>query len=169
MFLIVLVAYAQMGYVLFGSEIFDFRTFTDAVFTLVRTILGDFNYLELEKADQILGPIFFITYIFLVFLVLLNMFLAIINDTYSEMKKEITENKLHMGSYVKMIMMRFFRKICFCKSGKNCFWYTKDGQSEEKPNSNIDDLKEEGQGPSRDTIPLLSGTHLKRDDQSLEE
>lgn len=33
------------------------------------------------------------TYVFLVFFVLMNMFLAIINDTYSEVKEEVETRK----------------------------------------------------------------------------
>ena len=40
-----------------------------------------------------LGPLYFILYVFFVFFVLLNMFLAIINDTYSEVKAEIANQK----------------------------------------------------------------------------
>ena len=40
-----------------------------------------------------MGPIFFLAYVFFVFFVLLNMFLAIINDTYSEVKEEIAAQK----------------------------------------------------------------------------
>ena len=41
-----------------------------------------------------MGPIFFISYIFFVFFVLLNVFLAIINDTYSEVKGEMEMTKI---------------------------------------------------------------------------
>ena len=34
-------------------------------------ILGDFNFKAIESADVVLGPIFFLTYIFFVFFVLL--------------------------------------------------------------------------------------------------
>lgn len=40
-------------------------------FTLLRTILGDFNFHDLEQANRVLGPIFFITFVFFVFFVLL--------------------------------------------------------------------------------------------------
>lgn len=71
MFLIVFVAYAQLGYILFGTENPDFRTYADSVLTLLRTVLGDFDYLAIERSNRILGPIYFITYIFFVFFVLL--------------------------------------------------------------------------------------------------
>lgn len=86
MFLIVFVAFAQLGYALFGTENADFRSFSVTMMTLLRTVLGDFDYLAIEKANRLLGPIYFVAYIFLVFFVLLNMFLAIINDTYAEVK-----------------------------------------------------------------------------------
>ncbi|KAG4067829.1 hypothetical protein HA402_010515 [Bradysia odoriphaga] len=103
MFFVAFIAYAQLGYILFGTENENFRTFRDSLFTLLRTILGDFDYLAIEQANRILGPIFFITYIFIMFFVLLasNMFLAIINDTYSEVKSENVSSDIQIGSYIK--------------------------------------------------------------------
>ena len=40
-------------------------------FTLLRLILGDFNFYDLEAANRVLGPIFFLSYIFFVFFVLM--------------------------------------------------------------------------------------------------
>lgn len=71
MFLIVFIAFAQLGYILFGTENENFRTYGDSILTLLRAVLGDFDYLAIEKANRILGPIFFVTYIFFVFFVLL--------------------------------------------------------------------------------------------------
>jgi polycystin 2 len=62
-------------------------------FTLFRIILGDFDFPTLEANSRVLGPIYFITYVFFVFFVLLNMFLAIINDSYSEVKSDIASQK----------------------------------------------------------------------------
>ena len=84
MFFIVFFAFAQLGYMIFGAQVPDYSSFSNAIFTLLRTILGDFDFYALEKANRILGPVFFLSYVFFVFFVLLNMFLAIINDTYAE-------------------------------------------------------------------------------------
>ena len=48
----------------------------DTIFTLFRMILGDFNFRDIERASTLLGPIYFLIYIFFVFFVLLNMFLG---------------------------------------------------------------------------------------------
>jgi polycystin 2 len=65
--------------------------------------LGDFNFEEIETANRVLGPIFFLTYVFFVFFVLLNMFIAIINDTYGEIKEEMRNQKseIELGAFFK--------------------------------------------------------------------
>ncbi|NXF48059.1 PK2L2 protein, partial [Oceanites oceanicus] len=88
MFFIIFFAYAQLGYLVFGSQVEEFSTFQNCIFTQFRIVLGDFNFETIEAANRILGPIYFITFVFFVFFILLNMFLAIINDTYSEVKAD---------------------------------------------------------------------------------
>lgn len=103
MFAIVFLAYTQLGFLIFGSQVKDFSQFEKCIYTLFRIILGDFNFHQLEDAHRILGPIFFITYVFFVFFVLLNMFLAIINDTYSEVKADLStqESEFDLGAFLK--------------------------------------------------------------------
>ncbi|UYV82599.1 PKD2 [Cordylochernes scorpioides] len=103
MFFIIFFAFAQLGYLLFGSQVEDFSSFMVAVFTLLRLILGDFDFEELEAANRVLGPIYFLSYVFFVFFVLMNMFLAIINDTYAEVKAEISlqTNEFELVDYFK--------------------------------------------------------------------
>ncbi|XP_027384975.1 polycystic kidney disease 2-like 1 protein [Bos indicus x Bos taurus] len=93
MFFLVFFAYAQLGYLLFGTQVENFSTFVKCIFTQFRIILGDFDYNAIDNANRILGPVYFVTYVFFVFFVLLNMFLAIINDTYSEVKEELAGQK----------------------------------------------------------------------------
>lgn len=71
MFLIVFIAYAQFGYVIFGNDLEAFKSLETSVFTLFRTILGDFNYLEIEQSNRVFGPLYFMSYIFFVFFILL--------------------------------------------------------------------------------------------------
>ena len=84
-------------------------------FTLFRIILGDFNFAEIEAANRILGPIFFITYVFFVFFVLINMFLAIINDTYAEVKEELAqqESEFEIADYFKKGYDKMMTKLSF--------------------------------------------------------
>uniref|UniRef100_A0A8C8ICF6 Polycystic kidney disease 2-like 1 protein n=1 Tax=Oncorhynchus tshawytscha TaxID=74940 RepID=A0A8C8ICF6_ONCTS len=113
MFFIVFFAYAQLGYLLFGTEVNSFSTFVKCIFTQFRIILGDFDYDAIERANRVLGPIYFVTYVFFVFFVLLNMFLAIINDTYSEVKEELSSQKdeLQITDIIKQSYMKTFMKL----------------------------------------------------------
>ncbi|XP_078532323.1 polycystin-2 [Lissotriton helveticus] len=96
MFFIIFLAYAQLAFLVFGTQIDDFSTFQDCIFTQFRIILGDFNFTEVEEANRILGPIYFTSFVFFMFFILLNMFLAIINDTYSEVKSDMAQQKNEM-------------------------------------------------------------------------
>uniref|UniRef100_A0A8C8SVD9 Polycystin 2 like 1, transient receptor potential cation channel n=1 Tax=Pelusios castaneus TaxID=367368 RepID=A0A8C8SVD9_9SAUR len=71
MFFIVFFAYAQLGYLLFGTQVENFSTFVKCIFTQFRIILGDFDYNAIDNANRVLGPIYFVTYVFFVFFVLL--------------------------------------------------------------------------------------------------
>ncbi|XP_049643319.1 polycystic kidney disease 2-like 2 protein [Suncus etruscus] len=104
MFFIIFFAYAQLGYLVFGSQVEDFSTFQNSIFTQFRIFLGDFNFADIQQANRALGPIYFITFIFFVFFVLLNMFLAIINDTYSEVKADYSIGRkpdFELGKMIK--------------------------------------------------------------------
>jgi len=94
MFMIVFMAFAQYGYLLFGPKLYDFSKLALAAYTLLRAMLGDFDFPSFQAAHPSLGPLFFIIFIFVVFFILLNMFLAIINDTYSEVKGEMEMTKI---------------------------------------------------------------------------
>lgn len=103
MFFIIFLAFAQLGYIMFGTQARDFSTYSSAIFTLFRLILGDFDFQALQKANRVLGPAYFILYVFFVFFVLLNMFIAIINDTYAVVKAELaeTKNEIEFSEFLK--------------------------------------------------------------------
>ncbi|CAF1059968.1 unnamed protein product [Rotaria magnacalcarata] len=115
MFMIVFLAYAQLGYLLFGTMVDDYKTFSISIFTLFRIILGDFDFNAILSAHRIIGPMFFLTYVFFVFFVLLNMFLAIINDTYSEVKSDVTTQKseFELGDYFKKSYENMLNRLNF--------------------------------------------------------
>ncbi|XP_034472383.1 polycystic kidney disease 2-like 1 protein isoform X2 [Drosophila innubila] len=114
MFGIVFLAYAQLGLLLFGTKHPDFRNFITSILTMMRMILGDFQYNLIEQANRVLGPIYFLTYILLVFFILLNMFLAIIMETYNTVKSEITQGRSQLGSYVYKKLAALFYFISHC-------------------------------------------------------
>jgi hypothetical protein len=112
MFFIVFFSYAQLGYLVFGSNTFGFHTFEDSVFTLFRIILGDFDFYALKQSHRVFGPIYFITYVFFVFFILINVFLAIINDSYTKVKEDLDrgEKSFEVAEYLSHMFGKAFRK-----------------------------------------------------------
>ncbi|XP_047913215.1 polycystin-2-like protein 2 isoform X1 [Anser cygnoides] len=103
MFFIIFFAYAQLGYLVFGPQVEDFSTFLNCIFSQFRIVLGDFNFQTIE-VNSILGPIYFISFVFFVFFILLNVFLAIINDTYSEVRADfagIPSQEIHIKDLIR--------------------------------------------------------------------
>lgn len=87
-----------------NEDLADFGLQVETEFAQFRIVLGDFNFAGIQQANRILGPIYFITFIFFVFFVLLNMFLAIINDTYSEVKADYSIGRrpdFELGKMIK--------------------------------------------------------------------
>ncbi|XP_049771104.1 polycystin-2-like [Schistocerca cancellata] len=103
LFFIAICAYAQLGYSLFGTKARDFRGIGISVVTLLRTIVGYNIYESIQKADWFFAPIYYIAYVVFVFLILLNMFIAIIVYSYSEVKAEIAvmDDDLHLTDFLK--------------------------------------------------------------------
>ncbi|XP_012604287.1 polycystin-2-like protein 2 [Microcebus murinus] len=122
MFFIIFFAYAQLGFLVFGSQVDDFSTFQNSIFAQFRIVLGDFNFAGIQQANRILGPIYFITFIFFVFFVLLNMFLAIINDTYSEVKADYSIGRrpdFELGEMIKKSYTNALEKLKLKKAEKD--------------------------------------------------
>ena len=60
-FMIIYLAYAQLGTMLFGHIIGKFKNVLHSFYTLFRFLLGDFSYDEMEQGNGKLGPVFFLT------------------------------------------------------------------------------------------------------------
>ena len=80
---LILFGFSAAFYVCFGPDLDNYKTLSASFFTLFRVLLGDFDYFELEQVDALMAPILFFSFIVFVFFVLLNMFLAIVNDSFA--------------------------------------------------------------------------------------
>ena len=56
---------------LFFIQIGDFSDMVNSIFTLLRIILGDFDFPSMAKSQPILGPCYFVTYVLAIFFILL--------------------------------------------------------------------------------------------------
>lgn len=105
-FMIVFLAYAILAFLVFGLENDRYKNFLSTFETQTSILLGDFNYDELRRTNRLLGPIYFFTFMYFSVFYLLNMFMAIINDTFAEVKN--SNDKQHNEyEMVEFILSRF--------------------------------------------------------------
>lgn len=102
MFGIVFMAYSQATYLIFGAFLGSYSGFLGSIQTLLALLLGDFDFSQLEGANAILGPIFFFTFMVFVYMYLMTMFMAILNDAYADCQaiNDGMENELEICDYL---------------------------------------------------------------------
>ena len=86
-------AYAQLSFLLFKNDLEKFSTFLATFFSLFNIILGNFDARSVINAHYIIGPIFFVSYAFFMLFILRNMFISIIIDAFSTVRRELLEQK----------------------------------------------------------------------------
>lgn len=89
----------------FGLDIQEFRNIFVSISSLLRMVVGDFDYKALEGSQLVLGPVLFWVYIFLMIFVLLSMFIALISEAYDSIRQDndtLITPRLNKGSYPNM-------------------------------------------------------------------
>lgn len=99
-FLVCIGAFAQVGFLLFGLDVHSFRSFGVAMLTLLQAVAGDLDYSALVGAHAVLGPVFYISFYLVLLLILLNVFLAILNDAYLQTITEQEEDDEQAEAFV---------------------------------------------------------------------
>ncbi|XP_016124775.1 polycystin-2 isoform X1 [Sinocyclocheilus grahami] len=170
MFFIVFLAYAQLAYLVFGTQVNDFSTFQACIFTQFRIILGDFDFSEIEEADGVLGPIYFTTFVFFIFMILLNMFLAIINDTYAEVKADMAQQRSEM-EITDLIKKGYNRAMVKLKLKKTSINDIPDSLHQAGAKLSFDELRQDlrGKGHSDAEIEAIFAKYDLDGDQELTE
>ena len=77
-----------MGYIIFGQVVEDYRDVGSVVATLLRYLVGDFDYVMIREERRIMAPIFFALFQAMCFFVLLNMVIAVLSDSFTEVQEE---------------------------------------------------------------------------------
>ncbi|XP_053477960.1 polycystin-2 isoform X2 [Ictalurus furcatus] len=170
MFFIVFLAYAQLAYLVFGTQLNDFSTFQACIFTQFRIILGDFDFSEIEESDRVLGPIYFTTFVFFMFMILLNMFLAIINDTYAEVKADMAQQRSEM-EITDLIKKGYHKAMVKLRLRKTAVDDISDSLRQAGGKLNFDELRQDlrGKGHSDAEIEAIFAKYDLDGDQELTE
>ncbi|XP_078572564.1 polycystin-2-like protein 2 [Branchiostoma floridae x Branchiostoma japonicum] len=98
---IILMAFTQMGNLLFGIKLQDYKNILTSLTSLCTMMLGSFDFDALVDGHYILGPAMFFTYQAVMQFILLSMFMTIIMDVYAEESQDPNTDDLQMVAFVK--------------------------------------------------------------------
>ncbi|XP_076075764.1 polycystin-1-like protein 2 [Mytilus galloprovincialis] len=97
-----MLGYAIWGYMMFGPKLASYRTMLDSLETLLAFALGSYDYRSLEEVNRVFGPMFFFAFFFSVMFLLINIFVAILNESIAAIKKDVSKqsNEYELVSFV---------------------------------------------------------------------
>ena len=102
MLLVIIAGFAFAGMSIFGQENPEYTDFLTAFITLFLTMLGEFDFEAMIGVDFIWALFFFFLYQTIVFLVMLNIFLAILNDAYIAIKMKFDAEEIEEAEAVTL-------------------------------------------------------------------
>jgi len=83
------IAFAASGHFLFGLRIFGFSAFPLAwLSSTPAMVLGDFDWESLGKENFYTSAVWLLSFVFIMTLVMVNMFMAIVMDIYTKVKQQ---------------------------------------------------------------------------------
>lgn len=82
-FIVLMCSFTQMVRIVYGCNIFAFINFGSSISSLFMTLLGALNYYpSMSLVSPYFTPIFYTIFMFLMFFVILNIFVAILNESF---------------------------------------------------------------------------------------
>ncbi|XP_078610884.1 polycystin-1-like protein 2 [Branchiostoma floridae x Branchiostoma japonicum] len=79
-------AFGVYAYLMFGLAVTEYSAISKSFSTLFQMSLGNFNFYQLREAAPILGPIYFFAFICIIFLMLMNISMAIIDSALPDVR-----------------------------------------------------------------------------------
>ncbi|XP_078573096.1 polycystin-2-like protein 1 [Branchiostoma floridae x Branchiostoma japonicum] len=98
---IVLMAFTQMGNLLFGIKLQDYKNMLTSLQSLCMMMLGSFDFDALVDGHWVLGPLMFFSYQVMMQFILLSMFMAILMDVYAEESQDPNTDDLKMVGFIR--------------------------------------------------------------------
>lgn len=91
LFLVVFFSYAQFFFLIYSQLMQSFSTVIKSAETCLQMLLGRFNFNAMQEASPLLGPAFFFFYVITVAYILINMFLVILNESFSQVRRDLSK------------------------------------------------------------------------------
>ena len=93
-FSVIIFAFASFGCIAFGSSVVEYSSLIDAILSLLQMLIGGkSSYYQLKVASEsFLGPVFLFVYLITAVVLLLNVFIAILDNYYMAAREQTTKD-----------------------------------------------------------------------------
>lgn len=86
-------AFTACGHLLFGNTLISYSSLVSSAESMFAFTLGDFDFGAMADVNKVLGPLFFFTFVGVVYVGLMSMFFTIIGDAFTEVKATVDQGK----------------------------------------------------------------------------
>ena len=102
----------SLSFVLAFADTYDFRDNASSLMSLFRMLIYQFNYFAMQRSQQYLAPILFLIYNTAMVLVLSNIFISIIDESYQKARVLVYKGRVdYLNSSLKHLFQRVVRKV----------------------------------------------------------
>ena len=114
-FLVFYIAFSFLFYSIYGSVLPEYRSFLTTIETLFSAVMGGFDFETVQANNRLLGPVIFFSFQMVMVMILMNVFLTILMDSFAEVQAD--EHLKSKDYEVVEYMLRQFKHF-FVKTGK---------------------------------------------------
>ncbi|XP_072027797.1 polycystin-1-like protein 2 [Amphiura filiformis] len=93
MFTIAFLGFTTVFYLVFNGKLYDYATYINTFETLLTTMLNKFSYRDIYQEDRIMGPLLFFFFMIFVSFMLINVFLTIINLSFTVVQHNMMQKQ----------------------------------------------------------------------------
>ena len=120
LFIVVFMAYVSFAHCVYVDKLEGYSSLMFTFVSLTEMFMGSFDIFELVDQAPFFGPIMFFTYIVLIQMILMNMFIGIICDAFAAVREESDEEEEGGDTNMLDFMSRRMKKFTGVASGNKC-------------------------------------------------
>ena len=117
LFFVIFCAYVCLAHMIYVDKMEGFRKFSTSFVALVKMFLGKFDVHAYFNNAPTFGPLLFFSYMIIIQMIMINMFIGIVCDAFAEVREEQEENEHEILSF----MTKKFKKMAGNENGTICF------------------------------------------------
>lgn len=91
-FVTFLVAFSMTAFIIFGSDLMDYRTIQWSILNLVIASVTELDYDSMFRSNRTVAAWFYTLWVFAMMMILINVFIAILLDAYTELRTQREKN-----------------------------------------------------------------------------